>query len=277
MTKKPMAGHLDDAWIQVDHTDDPFFFIGFLDESRARSLEFAKKNPEIAFAHLSLKPGLNVLDCGCGTGDMLALISKITAPGEAVGIDLSQLMIQEAKKRAKTDTSGNLRFEVMDVQSLNFPDSSFDRVLSTQLLIHVPDPRNAMHELCRVINKQGWIAISDMDWDSLLIGSSHKDLSRQFTKLFSDGIRNSLVVRDYAGWLRAEGLENIKIIPQHILFDNWAFVKKWMIDPSISSLLVNGKMTKQEAQMFNDDLEDRNSKGYHFSAMTFYTVLAQKI
>ncbi len=96
------------------------------------------------------------------------------------------------------------------------------------------------------------------------------------TTLFSNGIRNSLIVRDYAGWLRAEGFENVKIIPQHILFDNWAFVKEWMIEPSISSFLTHGSMTKQEAQMFTDDLEDRNAKGYHFAAMTFYTVVAQK-
>lgn len=276
MSKKPAAGHLDDAWIQVDQTDNPAFFIGFLDASRSRSLEFASKNPEIAFAHLTLKPGLTVLDCGCGTGDMLAIIAGLTAPGQAVGVDLSKFMIQEAKKRANTNTLRNLSFEIMDVQSLTFPDSSFDRVLSTQLLIHVPEPRNAMHELCRVTSRQGLISIADMDWDSLLIGSSYKELSRRFTRLFSDGIRNSLVVRDYAGWLRSEGFANIRIIPQQIVFDSWDFVRQWMIEPSISSFLTHGSMTRQEAQMFTDDLEDRNAKGHHFAALTFYTVIGQR-
>jgi ubiquinone/menaquinone biosynthesis C-methylase UbiE len=275
MTKKP-AGHFDDAWIQVDQTNDPGFFIGFLDASRTRALEFARKNPEIVFAHLSLKPGLNVLDCGCGTGDMLALIAKLTAPGQAVGVDLSQFMIQEARKRAETNSLGNLRFEIMDVQSLSFLDEAFDRVLTTQLLIHVPEPRIAMHELCRVTKKDGWIAIADTDWDTMLLGSSYKELNRRFTRLFSDGVRNNLVVREYAGWLRSEGFENIKIIPQQIFFDDWAFVKQWIIEPSLSSFLALGSMTGQEAQMFIDDLEDRNAKGYHFGAFTFYTVLGQR-
>jgi ubiquinone/menaquinone biosynthesis C-methylase UbiE len=276
MPEIPIAGHLDNAWIQVDQTNDPGFFIRFLDTSRARALEFARNNPQIAFAHLSLESGLSVLDCGCGTGDMLGLISHLTAPGEAVGGDLSQSMIQEARKRADANPAGNLRFDVMDVQSLAFPDLYFDRVLATQLLIHVPDPRKALRELCRVTRRQGWVAISDMDWDSLLIGCRDRELGRRFTRLFSDGVRNGLVVRDCAGWLRSEGFGNIRIIPQQIVFDSWAFVREWVIEPSLSSFLAQGSMSAREAQAFVDDLESRNANGHHFAAVTSYTVMGQR-
>src|SRR5438270_792873 len=58
-----------DAWIQVDRTENPRFFVNLLDATRARLLESARKAPGQFFAPLALRSGLNVLDVGCGTGD----------------------------------------------------------------------------------------------------------------------------------------------------------------------------------------------------------------
>jgi len=62
-----------DAWIQVDRTEDPRFFVNLLDATRARLLERARTSPREFFAPLTLRPGFNVLDVGCGTGDFLRL------------------------------------------------------------------------------------------------------------------------------------------------------------------------------------------------------------
>ena len=51
-----------DAWIQVDRTENPRFFVNLLDATRARLLESARKSPGQFFAPLALDPGLNVLD-----------------------------------------------------------------------------------------------------------------------------------------------------------------------------------------------------------------------
>ena len=276
MTEKRTTGHFDDGWLQVDKTADPTFFIRFLDASRTRALELARKNPQMAFAHLALEPGLSVLDCGCGTGDMLTIISGLTAPGEARGGDLSNEMVQEARRRAEKAGVGNLYFEPMDVQSLPFPDSSYDRVLATQLLVHVPDPRGAMHEICRVTAPRGLVAIADTDWDTLVVGCTHKELGRRFTRLFSDGVRNGLVVREYGGWLRAEGFENITIIPQPIVFDDWTFVREWILEPSLPHFVAQGSMGAKEAQTLIDDLANRNASGRFFAAFSFYTVTGQR-
>ena len=276
MTNSPSTGHFDNAWIHVDDTDDPNFFIQFLDASRARALEFARIHPEAAFAHLGLAPGLSVLDCGCGTGDMLALIARQVAPGKAVGGDLSNTMIQEARKRAAAGAL-NLTFELLDVESLSFPDESFDRVMATQLLVHVPDPKHALHEMCRVTARNGRISLSDMDWDTLVLGTDNKDLGRHFCRLFSDGIRNSLVVRDYAGWLRAEGFKNIQTQPQPIVFDSLDFIKQWLIEPALHHFVSSGAMSLPDANALTQDLSARNSRGHFLSAVTFYSVTGQRI
>ena len=54
-----------------------------------------------SFAPLALRPGLGVLDVGCGTGDVLRLLAPIVSPGEAVGLDLSETMIAEATQRSQ--------------------------------------------------------------------------------------------------------------------------------------------------------------------------------
>jgi ubiquinone/menaquinone biosynthesis C-methylase UbiE len=275
MSNKQPAGHLNNAWINVDETDDPEFFVRFLTASRARALELARKNPQAAFAHLGLKPGISVLDCGCGTGDMLALIARLIAPGEAYGGDISQTMLAIAQRHI-TDETKNLHFELMDVQALSFPDQRFDRVMATQLLVHVPDPRLAFREICRVTNQNGLVAVADLDWDTLVFGSSDKELGRRFTHLFSDGIRNGLVVREYAGWFRQEGFTNIQVIPQPMVFDNWTAAKEWILDPSISHFVRTGMMSSEEASRFMQDISSRSEQGYFIAGSTFYTVIGQR-
>jgi len=276
MTRPRTAGHFDDAWLQVDKTADPGFFVRFLDASRTRALEFARKSPHLAFAHLELAPGLSVLDCGCGTGDMLALMSGLTAPGEACGGDLSDAMLQEAQRRAAAAGAQHLRFQSMDVQALPFPDGRYDRVLATQLLVHVPDPRRALHELCRVTAPNGLVAIADTDWDTLVVGCSDKDLGRRFTRLFSDGIRNGLVVREVAGWLRAEGFTDIRMIPQPVVFDDWTFVRDWIMVPALPHFVAQGSMSAVEAESLLADLAHRSTNGSFFAAFSFYTVVGRR-
>jgi ubiquinone/menaquinone biosynthesis C-methylase UbiE len=276
MTEKRTASHLNDAWIEVDKTDDPSFFVRFLDASRVRALEFARANPAVAFAHLALKPGLSLLDCGCGTGDMLTIMAKLTCPGKAHGGDLSEAMIREARKRAETEDAVNVTFDKMDVQSLPFADQSMDRVMATQLLIHVPDPRKAIHEMCRVVAPDGRVAVSDMDWDGLAVGCSNNELARQFTRMFSNGVRNPVVVREYAGWLRAEGFVNIQTIPVPVVFDQWSFFKEWVVGPSVAEFISQGSMSREDADEFLQDLEQRNIVGSFFAASTMYTVTGQR-
>jgi ubiquinone/menaquinone biosynthesis C-methylase UbiE len=276
MNPERRTGHFNDAWLQVDRADDPSFFVRFLDASRTRALEFARKNPKLAFAHLELAPSLSVLDCGCGTGEMLALMSGLTAPGLACGGDLSNAMLEEARRRAEAAGARHLRFEPMDVQSLPFPDGSFDRVLATQLLVHVPDPRRALQEMCRVTAPNGIVAIADTDWDTLVVGSSDKELGRRFTRLFSDGVRNGLVVREFAGWLRAEGFRNIRMIPQPIVFDDWTFVRDWIMAPALPHFVAQGSMSSVEAEALVDDLARRNASGGFFAAFSFYTATGQR-
>jgi len=71
-----------DAWIQVDRTENPDFFVKLLDATRAELLERARLSPAAFFAHLDIRPEHRVLDAGCGTGTCCACL-QISCPTEA--------------------------------------------------------------------------------------------------------------------------------------------------------------------------------------------------
>jgi ubiquinone/menaquinone biosynthesis C-methylase UbiE len=91
------------------------------------------------FGPLELRAGLRVLDVGCGTGDYLRVMAPLVAPGPAVGLDLSATLIARAQQREAADET-NVSFRVGDVYDLPFPDACFDRVVATQILLHLAGP-----------------------------------------------------------------------------------------------------------------------------------------
>ena len=264
-----------DAWIQVDRTEDPRFFVNLLDATRARLLERARTSPSEFFAPLALRAGLNVLDVGCGSGDFLRLLAPIVSPGAAVGLDLSETMIAEAHQRS-SENLDNVSFRVGSVMDLPFPAASFDRIVATQLLLHVPDPQKALSEMKRVLAPSGVISISEIDWGTLVVQSSDHELGRRFTDLACKELRNGLIIRDLPGHLRELGFNHIVILPEvEITQDPGAFYT-WFVEPSLQHFKRIGAFTEAEADTFLADLKERARRGRYFSSRTYYTILASQ-
>jgi ubiquinone/menaquinone biosynthesis C-methylase UbiE len=264
-----------DAWIQVDRTENPRFFVNLLDATRARLLERARTAPGEFFAPLALRPGLNVLDVGCGTGDFLRLLAPIVSPGTAVGVDLSETMIAEARQRSAENVD-NLSFRVGSVLELPFPVASFDRVLATQLLLHVPDPLKALVEIKRVLAPSGLISITEIDWGTLVVQSSDNELGRRFSDLACRELRNGLIIRELPGQLRELGFNHILIAPEVEVAQDLDAFYTWFVEPSLKHFKEIGAFSEADADAFLTDLRARASLGHYFSSRTYYTVLASQ-
>ena len=264
-----------DAWIQVDRTEDPRFFVKLLDATRARLLERARTSPREFFAPLALRPGLNVLDVGCGTGDFLRLLAPIVSPGTAVGVDLSETMIAEARQRAG-ENMDNLSFRVGSVLELPFPSASFDRVLVTQVLLHVPDPAKALVEIKRVLAPSGAVCISEIDWGTLVVQSSENELGRRFSELACRELRNGLIIRELPGQLRELGFNHIVIRPEIEVAQDLDAFYTWFVEPSLQHFKRIRAFTEAEADAFLADLKERALRGSYFSSRTYYTILASQ-
>src|SRR5919197_848061 len=72
-----------------------------------------------------LRPGLSLLDVGCGPGTITADLAEIVAPGRVVAVDAAADVLDSAQEFAAERGLANLEFAVGDVHALAFPDGSF--------------------------------------------------------------------------------------------------------------------------------------------------------
>lgn len=113
--------------------------------------------------HAAIRPGERILDVGCGTGVLTRMALDIAGTGgSAVGIDPASKMIRVARETA---AQGNSRaeFKVAAIEGLPFADASFDVVLSSLMLHHLPPDtkRQGLAEVYRVLKPGGRFVIAD--------------------------------------------------------------------------------------------------------------------
>jgi ubiquinone/menaquinone biosynthesis C-methylase UbiE len=114
---------------------------------RGREGAFRKKIVDLA----RLQAGESVLDVGCGTGTLaIAAKQRVGPTGNVYGIDASPEMIARAGKKARK-AGVDVVFKNAVVEALPFPDKSFDAVLSTLMLHHLP--REAREQCAREIRR----------------------------------------------------------------------------------------------------------------------------
>jgi SAM-dependent methyltransferase len=110
---------------------------------------------EAAFFLPRLRPGMRVLDAGCGPGTITVGLARAVAPAEVVGIDAEPGVLAGARELATVQGVGNVTFRPADVYALPFPDGHFDAVFAHTLLEHLQRPEAALRELCRVLRPGG--------------------------------------------------------------------------------------------------------------------------
>jgi ubiquinone/menaquinone biosynthesis C-methylase UbiE len=110
-----------------------------------------------------LQPGEAVLDVGCGTGT-LALVAKtcVGETGRVCGIDPSPRLLTGAQRKAARARL-SIEFQRARIEQLPFPDQSFDVVLSTFMMHHLPDDlkRQGLSEIVRVLGPAGRLLMID--------------------------------------------------------------------------------------------------------------------
>lgn len=111
---------------------------------------------------LRLKPGQKVLDLGCGEGRH-AIHLSITDPVDVFGIDLSLQDVSVASEKAQPfmaspESRGRLLLGVGNGLQLPFADDSFDVVICSEVLEHIPDFKGVLAEIDRVLKPGGIFA-----------------------------------------------------------------------------------------------------------------------
>lgn len=106
---------------------------------------------------LGLKPGMKIVDVGCGTGDFTRYLgSLIHGKYKIIGVDIRAANIRTAEKQ--TAKEGNIAFRKGDAFSIPVEDGWADLVCCRTLLMHLTDPLKAVSEMTRVARKGGMVA-----------------------------------------------------------------------------------------------------------------------
>jgi phosphatidylethanolamine/phosphatidyl-N-methylethanolamine N-methyltransferase len=142
---------------------------------------------EMAPVLLDLFPGAQLLEVGVGTGLSFPLLPRNI---QITAVDLSQKMLDRAKKRAQSLALRNIDLIKMDATNLNFPDHSFDRVLAAYFVSTVPDPVKVVLEMKRVCKPGGLLVfMNHFQSDNRLTAPFEKAVSPLFYRL---GFRTDL-------------------------------------------------------------------------------------
>jgi ubiquinone/menaquinone biosynthesis C-methylase UbiE len=112
---------------------------------------------QAAFVLPYLRPGLNLLDVGCGPGSITVGLARAVAPGRVTGIDHDQVHIETAKALAAEQGVKNVTFQIGSALSLPFQDSELDAAFENDVLTHLSQNAvRAAREVYRVL-KLLWI------------------------------------------------------------------------------------------------------------------------
>jgi ubiquinone/menaquinone biosynthesis C-methylase UbiE len=110
-------------------------------------------------ADARLRSGLRVLDLGSGTGYPALLAAQtVGADGSVTGIDLAELMLDAAARKAASLGLTNVVFRTGDVTTLPFEAASFDAITSRFCLMFLPEIPKAAAEIARVLKPGAWLS-----------------------------------------------------------------------------------------------------------------------
>lgn len=116
-----------------------------------------------AVGYISADPGQICVDLGSGRGtDVLRLAELVGSTGKAYGIDITEPMLDRARKTAQKLGVENATFLRADLERLPLPDSTVDWVTSNCVLNHASDKAQVWREIARILRPGGRFVVSDI-------------------------------------------------------------------------------------------------------------------
>jgi len=110
-----------------------------------------------------IKPGMAVLDCGCGVGDVSFLTARLVgSAGRVLGIDRSVAGINRARERAAEAALQNVSFEVVDDLASFRPRAPLDAVVGRLILMYLREPSSILSHFARYVQPGGLIVFQEL-------------------------------------------------------------------------------------------------------------------
>jgi len=171
--------------------------------------------------YLDLLSGENVLDLGCGKGaeTILAAI-KVAPEGKAVGLDITQAMIDAANLNEDGINLSNVWFVKGDIEALPFGDGVFDVVISNCVINHAKSKNKAYSEIFRVLKNGGRFVISDAVTKNPLPPEVKND-----PEAWAQCFGGATTEEEYLNSIMSSGFNDIKVLKRReYIKNNYDFI-----------------------------------------------------
>jgi len=159
-----------------------------------------------------LRIGEVVVDLGCGGGlDVFLAAEKVGPAGRVIGIDMTEEMLDRARRNAARGRQGrpytNVEFHQATIDALPLPDQSVDCVISNCVINLAPDKPAVFREIARVLKPGGRLAASDIALKKPL----PHDLARNLLA-YVGCIAGAIPVEEYRQQLLDAGFAAVEVI-----------------------------------------------------------------
>ena len=172
------------------------------DSDHAGIYEMCRDDYPQMLAELEKEPFDAVLDVGCGTGAVLALLHEKYPDRRYVGLDLTPEMIEVAR----TKVAPGMEFVVGDAENLPFDEASFDAVLCSNSFHHYPNPAAFLAGALRVLRPGGRLILRDYTSSDFVVWlMNHVELP--LARLVGHGDVRVLRPREFVELAQAAGFE----------------------------------------------------------------------
>jgi ubiquinone/menaquinone biosynthesis C-methylase UbiE len=161
-----------------------------------------------------LKPGMQVLDIGCGTGAISkGIANKVQPQGHVTGIDNTEHFIISGKETYKAVEN----LELIHTDLFEFePGKKFDLIVAARTLQWLSNPEQALAKMKTMLKPGGWISVLDYNHPALQWQpgppASMQAFYTAFLKWRKDAGMNNQVAEDAAGYFKKLGLKNIEVL-----------------------------------------------------------------
>jgi len=165
-----------------------------------------------------LKEGETVLDLGSGAGaDVLISARRVGPTGKAIGLDMTDEMLELARSNAEKADAENVEFRKGYIEAIPLADESVDVVISNCVLNLSGDKPKVIREAARVLRPGGRFAISDVIADENMDDATRADMQK-----WTGCIAGALTQREFETALTDAGLVDIEIRETHRVHDQAA-------------------------------------------------------
>jgi len=268
--------YLSTGFTDVDHAQDKNAYFDCL--TLLDSLPYYREYKTNSYELLDLRPGMRVLEAGCGLGDdAFRIAERIIPGGKVIGLDASAAMIEKARRRALT-AQLPVEFLTGDVKDLPFPDHSFARCRIDRVLQHIREPQEAIADLVRVLEPGGLILAYDNDWGTFSMTSRDVEITKTMENLWCDSFTNRTIGSNLHDYFISAGLSDVKIQSGTSIITDFATADKvYNIRETVQRAITADIISASQGRVWIDELIERSEKCIFAARLTAYTAVGKSV